>query len=294
MLFASTAVMAESVRSELKKGTQYYENEEYDKAAESFEKEVNLKPDDPTAHYNRANALYNFGKYDEAQQGYLQAVSFGRDTFEARSIYNAGNAKFKASESKEKTDTQVAVKGYKEALEYYKRVMEVEPEDIDAKYNYEFTLKKINELNKQQEKEQQEQQENKQDKNDQDQKDQQGKDQDKEQNKDQQQNQNQEQEQKEDNEEKEENQQNQKQDQDEQEQEQQESEQDQQQQDQDEKQNEPQPQTSEEPSSRQKVPGMTEEQAEMLLRAQEEEENRLRAEQRKARKGRRPQVLRDW
>jgi len=39
---------------------------------------------------------------------------------------------------------------------------------------------------------------------------------------------------------------------------------------------------------------MTKEQAEMLLRAQEEEEGRLRAEKRKGRKGGRPPVTRDW
>ena len=39
---------------------------------------------------------------------------------------------------------------------------------------------------------------------------------------------------------------------------------------------------------------MTEEEAEMLLRLQDEEESRMRAQQKKAKMGRRPPVLRDW
>ena len=39
---------------------------------------------------------------------------------------------------------------------------------------------------------------------------------------------------------------------------------------------------------------MSKAEAEMLLRAQEEEENRMRAEKKKARSQNRPTVIRDW
>ncbi len=258
----------------VKKGDKYYEKEEYDAALEEYDAALSKKPDDPVIQYNRAATFYRKGDFAKAIESFLKSFASEKKGLEESSAYNVGNSKYRIGEKVQKKDPKAALKDFGEALEYYKRSMEIDPDDMDAKINYEYTLKKMNDLKQEsQEQQQQQQQQDQQPQQEQEKQDQEQKDE--QQKKDQKQ-------EKQDQQKEQEKQQQEKQREQEQQQKQQEQ---------------PRPQfpkggkgdTIEKPESE-----MTEEEAEMLLRGQDEEEARMRAEQRKGKRSYQPQALINW
>jgi Ca-activated chloride channel homolog len=349
---------------ETSKAARLYREEQYDEALEKYDKALERKPDDPALEYNKAVVLYQKGEMEKAQGYFLKASALGKDDIEKKAVYNVGNTKYRIGESFSQTSPDSALKIYAQAAEYYKRAIELDPEDMDAKYNYEFTLNKMRQMEDQkkdeqkkedqkdqqdqEDKEDQKDQQDQQDKEDQkdqqdqedkeDQKDQQDQEdkedqkdqqdqQDKEDQKDQQdqedkedQKDQQDQEDKEDQKDQQdqEDKEDQKDQQDQQDKEDQKDQQDQQdKKDQDRQDKEQQERDNQEKEQQQDqqqedqqsggsdgqpggyeqqpVPGqMTEQQAQLLLKGQEEEENRMRGEKKKAQRAQRPPVVRDW
>ena len=96
-----------------------------DAAPESFE-----------ARYNLGNALYKAERFDKAEQTMRQAAAdtLRTDDERAQAFYNLGNAQFKQQK-------------YKEALESYKQSLRLNPSDQEAKYNYAYTKRLIDDEN---------------------------------------------------------------------------------------------------------------------------------------------------
>jgi Ca-activated chloride channel homolog len=131
--------------------------EKYDEALEKYEKALEKRPHDPLLEYNRAIILYHKGDMARAAEAFMRAGVLGEDEVERKAAYNVGNTKYRMGEFLTSKSPEMSIKGYNEALEYYKKAMELDPDDIDAKYNYEFTLNKLKEAeNEQQEQEEQE------------------------------------------------------------------------------------------------------------------------------------------
>ncbi len=251
-LFLAGEVHA-GVTGDVRRANKLYQEEKYGEALEFYDKALLEKPGDQMIQYNRAAALYRGRKFAKAAEAFLKSLAGIDESLEEDAMYNVGNSEYRLGEKTEKQDSPKALTNYKKALEYYRRSMRISPDDRDAKYNYEFTLQKIKELEKQQE-----QQQEQQDQQEQQQKEQEKKDQ--------------EQQQKE---------------QEKKEQEEKEQERDQQEQEQFPKQEKPD--TMDEFEDQ-----MSEEEAEMLLRSQDEEEARARAEAGKKKRKERPPVVRDW
>jgi Ca-activated chloride channel family protein len=111
-------------------------------ALKAYDRAVTALPEDPVAHFDRGAALYQLGKYPEAQKEFLHAAE-GRDPqVKADAYYNMGNAWFQQQR-------------YKEALEAYKHTLGLRPEDRRAKWNLELALKKMQEQKQQQQQQQQ-------------------------------------------------------------------------------------------------------------------------------------------
>lgn len=254
-LIAATAavdVAWAGVGGDVRKANRLYRQEKYDEALEYYDQALSKRPEDPSIQHNRAAALYRKGEFSEAGEAFLKSLGGGEEYLEERTVYNIGNTEYRIGEGREGSDPSSAMENYKKALEYYKRAMELSPEDQDAKYNYEFTLKKIREIEPQAQQQQQQQQEQQQRQREQQQ-------------------QQQEQERQREEQRKEE-----------------------------EKAEKPkeeemsQFQKEKKPATIDELEGeMSEEEAEMLIRGQDEEEARMRAGKKKAGRAR-PPVLRDW
>ncbi len=106
-------------------------------------------PDSAVIAYNLGNAHYRAKQYEAAVQAYRRVrVEKAGTELSAHAAYNAGNALFRLGESAEPERPQDALSKYTEALVEYRRALALAPTDSDAKFNYEYTTKKLEDLRK--------------------------------------------------------------------------------------------------------------------------------------------------
>ena len=167
-------------RGLVRKGNRQFKREQFEKSVDSYQRALQHDSTSFEAKYDLASALYRTERYDKAEKTLLSiAGDTTRTELERGEVaYNLGN-------------TQFAQQKYKEALSSYRQAMRCNPNDEDAKFNYAFTKRLI----QQQEQQQQQNQDQNQDQNqqNQDQQQQQNQDKNQDQNEDQQNDQNQQQ-----------------------------------------------------------------------------------------------------
>lgn len=143
-------------RSLVRKGNRQYAKENYTESIERYNQALEAAPHSFEAMYNLGNALYKAEQFERAEQTMTGAAAdtLRTDVERAEAFYNLGNARF-------------AQQKYREALESYKQSLRLNPADEQAKYNYAYTKRLL-----EQQQDQQNQQQDQQDQQDQQQQDQ--------------------------------------------------------------------------------------------------------------------------
>ena len=135
-LLTSAGAQAQQMpeRSLVRKGTRQYNKGNYEQAISRYEQALQAVAGQFEATYDLGNALYKAERFDRAEQTMQQAAadSLRTDTERAEAFYNLGNAQFKQQK-------------YKEALESYKQSLRLNPSDMEAKYNYAYTKRLLDE-----------------------------------------------------------------------------------------------------------------------------------------------------
>jgi Ca-activated chloride channel family protein len=167
-----------------------YKSGKYDNALKDYQKSLEKKKDDPRLHFNAGAAAYKSKNFEEATKQFDEALNSPDLKLLQQSYYNRGNARFFLGESN--PDPSKKSETWEEAAKDFESAMKLNAQDPDAKFNYEFVKKKLEELKQQQQqqkndkndqnkddqdKDKQQQNKQDQDKKDQDKKDQQNKDQ---------------------------------------------------------------------------------------------------------------------
>ena len=138
MLFVATGASAQRMpeRSEVRKGTRQYHKGNYEEAIKRYGTALMLAPGQFEATYDLGNALYKAEMYDRAEQTMMQAAAdtLRSDAERAEAWYNLGNARFKQQK-------------YQEALESYRQSLRLNPDDMEAKYNYAYTKRLLDKDN---------------------------------------------------------------------------------------------------------------------------------------------------
>lgn len=129
------------------KGIEAYRQGKFAAALEQFLSAKGLKAEAPQLKNNTAATLYQLKKYQEAVDEFsrIDPAKLGADRADFH--YDLGNAYYRLGQ-------------FPKALESYKRCLLLHPDDVDAKKNFELTLKKIQE--QQQEKQNQDPQQDQQ------------------------------------------------------------------------------------------------------------------------------------
>ncbi len=142
-------------RGLVRRGNREFKREKFEKSVDSYQEALKHDPNSFEAKYNLASALYRTERYDKAEKTLQGIVNDSTRTELERGevAYNLGN-------------TQFAQQKYKEALSSYRHAMRCNPADEDAKFNYAFTKRLIQQQEQQQQ--QQNQDQNKDQKQDQD------------------------------------------------------------------------------------------------------------------------------
>lgn len=133
--FTPGLALAESLNTHIQAGIENYNQQHFDQAEINFSKAQKEQPDNPELNYNLANSHYKNGKYQEALKSYGNAASDEtRPDLQQNSLYNSANALFRMGK-------------LEESIAAYKKVLEMNPGDMDAKFNLEFTREKLKEKN---------------------------------------------------------------------------------------------------------------------------------------------------
>ncbi|MFI3317456.1 MAG: tetratricopeptide repeat protein [Rikenellaceae bacterium] len=117
-------------RGLIRKGNKAFNKNEYKSAIDSYDKAYAVSPDIFETQYNYANALYKDKQFAEAEELYtaVDVENLSSDADRADLFYNLGNSQFMQQK-------------YKEALESYKSSIRINSTDQEAKYNYAYTKK---------------------------------------------------------------------------------------------------------------------------------------------------------
>ncbi|MFH1441965.1 MAG: hypothetical protein ABIH18_08010 [Candidatus Omnitrophota bacterium] len=99
--------------------------------------------DTPEINYNRGVINYRKNDFEKAAGLFNRALISADKSLEAKASYNFGNCEYKLGKSKEKENLAETVKLLREALQYYKRSIELDQKNNDAKFNYELTEKEL-------------------------------------------------------------------------------------------------------------------------------------------------------
>ena len=138
---------------EVNRANKLFADEKYDEAIERYNKVLEKKPESDVMNFNAGSAYYKKSDFEKADKLLSKSLLTDDEELEQKAYYNMGNNKYRQAEAIESTDLEGAIPKYKEALGYYKRAIDLDEEDEDAKFNYEFVKRKLKELQQKKKKE---------------------------------------------------------------------------------------------------------------------------------------------
>lgn len=136
-------------RGLVRKGNRQFANQRYEQSADSYQQALVYDSTSFAAKYNLGNAMFRTERYDRAEQllTATAADSLQSTTDRAEAYFNLGNAQF-------------AQQKLQEALQSYRRSLTLNPDDLEAKYNYAYTKKLLEQQQQNQDQQQQNQDQN--------------------------------------------------------------------------------------------------------------------------------------
>lgn len=156
-LFEATA---QNERRFIRKGTDYYENEEYVESEVEFRKAIEKEPGSFEARFNLGDALFKQEKVDEAIEQYQSLTNRTEDKEKLSDLYhNIGNGFFVRQE-------------LEKSIEAYKEALRNDPDDDETRYNLIAAQKLLDEQEQDQEDEQEQEEEQEQEQQEQEQQEQ--------------------------------------------------------------------------------------------------------------------------
>jgi Ca-activated chloride channel family protein len=111
----------------VKAGVDAYEQSKFDDALRSFDRAADEAPSSE-AHFGRGATLHQQHKDAEAAEEFRRVLSSKDDALKARAYLNLGNAEAQSGQ-------------LDKAIESYRRALQLDPQDPDARYNLEWALR---------------------------------------------------------------------------------------------------------------------------------------------------------
>ena len=107
------------------KGIDYYNNNEFEKAREYYESVIMDRNDDPAANFGLGSTAFQQQDYAVAMKGFETALGTDNNELKSSAYYNMANI-LAQNERLE------------ESLAFFRKSLELNPSDLDAKINYEL------------------------------------------------------------------------------------------------------------------------------------------------------------
>jgi Ca-activated chloride channel homolog len=132
-------------------GIDEYRQQKYDEALRQFQTVLSKHPQNPAADklaFDSGAAAYKLRDYDNALQAFSQALLSPDTQLQSKGHYNLGNTLYQRGEAQKREEKKLS--DWTDALKHYEETLKISPQDKEAKDNYEFVKKKIDELKKKQ------------------------------------------------------------------------------------------------------------------------------------------------
>jgi len=127
------------------KGIDYYNNNEFEKARQYYESVIMDRNDDPAANFGLGSTAFQQQDYAAAMKGFETALGTDNNELKSSAYYNMANILAQNQR-------------LEESLAFFRKSLELNPSDLDAKINYELIKFQ---LQQQQQQQQQNQDQNK-------------------------------------------------------------------------------------------------------------------------------------
>jgi Ca-activated chloride channel homolog len=137
-------------------GLQAYRDGKFEDAYSHFQETLKAHPQsraEDKLQFDSGAAAYKLKDYSKALESFSQAL-LSRDTgLQSKSHYNLGNTLYQRGEAQKSDEKKLS--DWTNALNHYEETLKVEPQNKEAKENYEYVRKKIEELKNKKQPEQQ-------------------------------------------------------------------------------------------------------------------------------------------
>ena len=146
-------------------GLDAYRDGKFTDAYQEFQQTLKTHPQTSAAdklHFDSGAAAYKMKDYGKALESFSQALLSPDMGLQGKSHYNLGNTLYEHGEAQQGDEKKLT--DWENALQHYEQTLKLEPQNKEAKDNYDYVKKKIEELKKK--KQQQPPPQNKQQKND--------------------------------------------------------------------------------------------------------------------------------
>jgi Ca-activated chloride channel family protein len=128
-------------------GIDAYRDGKFEDAYGQFQQTLKSHPQsraEDKLQFDSGAAAYKLKDYNRALESFSQAL-LTRDTgLQSRGHYNLGNTLYQRGETEKSDDKKLS--DWTNALDHYEQTLKLDPQDKDAKDNYEYVKKKIEEL----------------------------------------------------------------------------------------------------------------------------------------------------
>jgi len=131
---------AESVRSKVSKGIESYQNGDYTAAEQLFLDAHVSSPDLAEPAFNLGISQYKQQRHDDSLKSFGSVGSTSREHLKADNHFNMGNAHYQIGETNQDKSA------YQNAIDNYKHALRLDPGFLDAKYNLEMALRKLEQM----------------------------------------------------------------------------------------------------------------------------------------------------
>lgn len=148
-------VFADATTRKNNRANKLFKEGKYSDAAKIYLDAQLESPKSDGLNFNLGNANYKLKKYDKAVEYYQKAAGTKDLDLEQKTRFNLGNALYKQGEFEVNQGKQEGLEKLKSSIEAYKRALDINQNDKDAKYNLEYVRKKLKEMAKKQPQEQQ-------------------------------------------------------------------------------------------------------------------------------------------
>jgi len=133
-------------------GIEEYRQQKYNEALQQFQTVLSKHPQNGAADklaFDSGAAAYKLHDYENALQAFSQALLSPDTQLQSKGHYNLGNTLYQRGEAQKGEEKKLS--DWTNALKHYEETLKISPQDKEAKDNYEFVKKKIEELKNKQE-----------------------------------------------------------------------------------------------------------------------------------------------